>query len=185
MGLLSDLHNRLQGPRAIFPSLKCATDSILRGLRRPFCGLHRNLFLTPLPFAPECRRLLSHFLSDVPGSMAGGLRTPYKTAHGLKFGLEVSERILTTSAVVSARCLFCVKVGRTTANNSSRKRARTENVHYYRVPFRTDKMKTHAEKQHPDDFEVYSSLGVIEKNSYFDDVKRKIHFMHTSTERSR
>jgi hypothetical protein len=105
--------------------------------------------------------------------MAGGLRTPYKPSHGLKFGLEVSERNPTTSAVVSAGCLFCVKVGRATANDSSRKRGRTENVQYYRVPFSTDNMKTHAEKQHPDAFEECSSLGVTEKKSNFDDVNRK------------
>jgi hypothetical protein len=116
---------------------------------------------------------LSHFLSDVSSSSAGGLRTSYKTAHDLKFGLDVSERNPTTSAVASARCLFCLKRGRTTVNDSSRKSARTENVQYYRVPFRTENMKTHAEKQHPDAFEEYSSLGVTEKKSHFDDVNCK------------
>jgi hypothetical protein len=136
----------------------------LRGPWRPFCRLHRNRCLTPLPFAPFCHLLLSHFLSEVPGIMAGRLRTPYKIVHGLKLGLEVSERNPTTSAVVSARCLFCVKVGRTTVNNSSRKRARTENVQYNRVPFRK---KTHAEKQHPYASEECSSLGFTEKEIVF------------------
>jgi hypothetical protein len=84
----------------------------------------------------------------------------------MQYGLEISERHPTTSAVVPARCLFCVKVGRTTSKSSIRKRARTENVQYYRFPFRSDSMKKNAEQQHPEAFAEYSGLGDAEKSTY-------------------
>jgi hypothetical protein len=111
-------------------------------------------------------------------TMVKGLATPYKREHGLKYGLEVAERHPDTSAVVSARCLFCVKVGRASSDSSTRKRARTENVQYFKVPFRADNMKKHAELQHLEAFEEYSRLGDSEKKAFFDDKVARNNTLH-------
>jgi hypothetical protein len=153
----------------IFPILADFADPILR--------VSHGIYILFLPLF--CFVVVIIFCcSNVVISIVKGLQTPYKPEHGLKYGLEISERHSTTSAVVSARCSFCVKVGHATSKSSSRKCARTENVQQYKLPFRNDNMKKHAEQQHPEAFAEYSGLDDAEKNTYFDALVARNNTLH-------
>lgn len=74
--------------------------------------------------------------------MVKGLKTPWKDSLATKFGLAVNERHEKTGAVLSARCMFCEKLGREdTRSQAGRKRKKTTHVKYFTVPFRADNIK--------------------------------------------
>eukprot|EP00171_Calliarthron_tuberculosum_P002636 IDg2636t1 len=87
-----------------------------------------------------------------------------------KFGLAINEREQKTGTVVSARCLFCEKLGREADDHTGRKRKRTMNVKTFKRPFRSDNIKAHLTGQHSKAYIEYSALSDEEKKVYFNRV---------------
>ena len=79
-----------------------------------------------------------HFISlQIPPP--GFTPKSFRQAWCLKYGIRVSSRCSQSSAVASAKCLFCERFGKDTSEEEhDRKRKRSDNVMYFKAPWRTD-----------------------------------------------
>lgn len=100
-------------------------------------------------------------------------KTPFQNQHGLQFGVRVVQRQTVSSSssnqgsVISAECLFCVYFGREAKVGS--KRSRTENIKYFKPPFRTDVYKQHLQRQHPECWTKYQNEDDAGKKAFFEE----------------
>ena len=92
----------------------------------------------------------------------------FQEAHEHQYGLHIAERDPSSKAVTSVACRFCMCFGRE-AGVADRKRKRTQNVHYFRHPFKTDRYVSHMSGQHPHRWEEYNKLSKEGKASYFEE----------------
>jgi hypothetical protein len=91
------------------------------------------------------------------------------------FGVKIASRDSGTSSIVSAKCLFCEKFGKeeeegddeAVESSSARKRRRTDNIKYFKKPWRSDNIASHMKKQHKLKFAEYSALSKEEKKTFF------------------
>lgn len=91
--------------------------------------------------------------------------TPFKADHMLLYGLEIAARDV-TNEVTSVRCRFCVNFGKEDGNSEARKRKLTDNIKYFRKPFRVDNYKSHL-KVHSNKWIEYNSCSLDEKKRFF------------------
>jgi len=98
-------------------------------------------------------------------------RMAYKAKHAMQYGLKVSQRDPTTSAVTTCICRFCSVFGREAEDvvvGAKSKRRKTTRLHYYST-FRTDLYQQHLTNAHSKKWEAYQHLtSDIERGSFFD-----------------
>ena len=89
----------------------------------------------------------------------------------VQFGIKVSECDPSTKKVCAAMCLFCAHFGREENNlldnGQERKRKRTDNPGFFLPPWRSDNIKRHMTRQHPQMWERYKVLNDLQKGSFF------------------
>ena len=79
----------------------------------------------------------------------GSTPKAFRKVRCLKYGIRVSSRCSQSGAVVSAKCLFCVKFGKDTSEEEhDRKGKRSDNVMYFKAPWRTDNILKHMKEHH-------------------------------------
>jgi hypothetical protein len=103
--------------------------------------------------------------------------TPLKAEYALLFGLEITQRDEKGQAMTCA-CLFCKHVGRETPGGA-RKRARTESVHYFKLPFVKSNINDHMKAQHPTHFATYSALDNEKRKVYFSGQRPIMQYLDT------
>ena len=90
--------------------------------------------------------------------------TPYKSQHGLKYGVKVCQYSTDSpNEVLAAECQFCVYYGREVKVGLKRKQ--TGNVKYFKHPFRADNYLQHLNNQHCEKWKEYQTLNEKEKRS--------------------
>ena len=72
---------------------------------------------------------------------------PFRMAHDAKFGVKVTSRDASTSAVTSVVCRFCVALGR--EGKVGQKRNSIAMKKYFKALFRPVLYREHHESQHP------------------------------------
>jgi len=92
--------------------------------------------------------------------------TPFKEEHLLEYGLEIAFRNSTTKEVDSVCCKFCIAFGKEGASTAARKRKVTDNIKYFKRPFRSDNYKSHL-KTHSEKWAEYQALNDQEKRVFF------------------
>ena len=92
--------------------------------------------------------------------------TPYKSQHGLKYGVKVCQYSTDSpNEVLAAECQFCVYYGREVKVGLKRKQ--TGNVKYFKHPFRADNYLQHLNNQHCEKWKEYQTLNEKEKKEFF------------------
>jgi hypothetical protein len=87
-------------------------------------------------------------------------------AHETEFGLKVTSRDASPSAITSVVCRFCVAFGREEKVGQKRKTIATKK--YFKAPFRPVLYRQHHESQHPSKWLSYSEASDATKASFFD-----------------
>ena len=71
--------------------------------------------------------------------------------------------------MVSAKCLFCERFGKDTSEEEhDRKRKRSDNVMYFKAPWRTDNILKHMKEQHNVKYAEYLEASAEVRKSFFD-----------------
>ena len=99
--------------------------------------------------------------------------TPFNEDHKIEYGLEIATRGTNINQVDSVPCKFCIVFGKEGSSIASgtRKRKVTENIKYFRIPFRADNYKSHL-KTHSVKFAEYQALTNAEKKVFFNTTKQ-------------
>jgi hypothetical protein len=105
----------------------------------------------------------------------------FQHKHELEFALEVHERDPRTKEVISVACKLCKFFGRDNDDNAVRKRKRTENMKYFKHPFRPENYKSHA-AQHGSKWEDYLIASSTEKKAFFDGAIARRNTLHSYIE---
>ena len=94
----------------------------------------------------------------------------FKDSYTIDYALKITERHIHTRQVLSARCLFCIYVGREPKpHDHERVRQSTINSKDFKPPFRTELFRKHHEKQHLSIWRQYQSASEQDKSTFFDD----------------
>jgi len=93
----------------------------------------------------------------------------FQDSYAFDYALKVTERHTHTRQVLSARCLFCIYVGREYKPDETRIRQPTINSKDFKPPFRVELFRKHHEGQHSSIWQQYQSTSGEDKDTFFDD----------------
>jgi len=93
----------------------------------------------------------------------------FQDSYTFDYALKITERHIRTRQVLSARCLFCVYVGRERKPGETRIRQATSNSKDFRPPFRVELFRKHHEGQHSSIWQRYQATSDQDKSTFFDD----------------
>jgi hypothetical protein len=104
----------------------------------------------------------------------------FQQKHEFEFVLEVHERDPRTKEVISVAFKLCKFFGRDNDDSAVRKRKRTENMKYFKHPFRLENYKSHAAQQGSkwEDYLIASSTEKV----LFDGVISRRNTLHSYIE---
>ena len=92
----------------------------------------------------------------------------FQDSYALDYALKVTERHTHTRQVLSARCLFCIYVGREQKPGEACVRQPTINPKDFHLPFRIELFRKHHEGQHSSIWRQYQSASDQDKSTFFD-----------------
>jgi len=93
----------------------------------------------------------------------------FQDSYTVDYALKVTERHTYNRQVLSARCLFCIYIGREYKPDEARIRQPTTNSKDFRPPYRVELFRKHHEGQHPSIWRRYQSTSDQDKSEFFDD----------------
>jgi hypothetical protein len=93
----------------------------------------------------------------------------FQDSYTLNYALRIIERHIHTRQVLSARCLFCIYIGRESKPGETRKRQPTDNSKDFKPPFRAELFRKHHERNHTSIWQQYQSTSNQDKSTFFDD----------------
>jgi len=91
---------------------------------------------------------------------------PFKAAHAIEYGLQVTQCDPQTLKVLGVRCNFCAFFGHELLDGQERYRKQTTNVKSW-TSFRTEYYRDHHNGQHSIRWKEYQRLNQEEKQKYF------------------
>ena len=107
-------------------------------------------------------------MNKPPGARA--LNTNFQHEHTVTFGLKVTQKNITTGAVISVRCEFCVYFGHeVTELDRPRLRAKKETQKSWTNNFRTELYRNHMRGEHKAIWEKYQTCSYEDKVNFFNE----------------